>query len=470
VKNNILIVGSGISGLSAALLLSKKGYGKDIVIIEKGTTVGGLLKKYDYGSEFGVFDYGMHNFLETGIKELDDLIFNLLPKNDWQILEGKNRDLTGLFYNGVLQKNTPYFDIRNLKEEEYKECLADFFSHLNTDLNISESKIVSAHDFAIKRFGEKVASKTIIPSVEKIHKMPAEELDFMATLFTPMSRIAFADEVLVTELTKSDKLKGLIAWSDQRTLPLSRSSGRKAYYPIKYGAYRVVDEIIKQLKESGVTIMTESTLSNITLKDNAIDTIEVKNALKNETFHSPKSVLWTGGIPPLGQALKTDFTGLKFDKPLKTIIVNILLNKQLNIGDLYYFFCYDNRFNTYRLTNYINYSQGAVRNGLYPVCIELLVKEQDLLNGFDPEKTAVEELFRFGITKPDTEVKFVKAEILEAGFPMPSLNNINGLKKIRADIKSKNLQNLILIGVLSEDNLFFQTDVLIDMYNKLNSF
>ncbi|HKC68113.1 MAG TPA: NAD(P)-binding protein, partial [Bacteroidia bacterium] len=378
-KNNILIIGSGISGLAAALLLSKRGYGKDIIIIEKGTAVGGLLKKYDYGTEHGVFDYGMHNFLETGIKELDDLIFDLLPKTDWQILEGKNRDLAGLFYNGVLQKNTPFFDIRNLGEKEYGECLANLFSHLNTDLNVTENQITTALDFAIKRFGEKVASKTIIPSVEKIHKMPAEELDYMATLFTPMSRIAFADEVLVTELTKSDKLKELIAWSDQRTLPLNRSSGRKAYYPIKYGAYRVVDAIIKQLKESGVTIMTESTLSNITIKDNAIDTIEVKNGLKNEIFYCPKSVLWTGGIPPLGQALKTDFTILKFDKPLKTIIVNILLNKQLNIGDLYYFFCYDNCFNTYRLTNYINYSQGAIRNGLYPVCIELLVKEQDLL-------------------------------------------------------------------------------------------
>ena len=31
------------------------------------------------------------------------------------------------------------------------------------------------------------------------------------------------------------------------------------------------------------------------------------------------------------------------------------------------------------------------------------------------------------------------------------------------------LENLKMIGILAEDNLFFQTDVLIDLHNKLSN-
>jgi protoporphyrinogen oxidase len=63
---NYIISGSGVSGLISALILCEKSLGHKTVIIEKSATLGGLLKKYNYGN-FGDFDYGMHNFLETGI-------------------------------------------------------------------------------------------------------------------------------------------------------------------------------------------------------------------------------------------------------------------------------------------------------------------------------------------------------------------------------------------------------------------
>jgi protoporphyrinogen oxidase len=425
-----------------------------------------LLRKYDYG-EYGVFDYGMHNFLETGIKELDELVFHLLPKEEWQMLENEKRDLAGLYYNGKLQKNTPYFDIRNLNEEDYTKGLSEFFAYLNSGADTSVSGEMTAKEYGEKRFGKNLAAKTVIPSVEKIHKMPADKLDMMAALFTPMSRVAFADEPLVNELTKSDKLRNLIAWSDQRTLPLDRSSGRKAYYPVKYGAYRVIEALLKVLRENGVTILTDSAITTITSGENKITEVSISTGNNLQKFETPKMLVWSGGIPILGRLLKTDFEGLRFDKPLKTIIVNMLVDKPLEMDDLYYFFCYDQAFHTYRLTNFINYSKGAARNGLYPVCIELLISEEELNKGFDPERTAVEELFRFNVTQHDTQVTFVRAEILEAGFPMPSSGNIKGLKKIRKDIQNKELDNLVLLGVLAEDNLFFQTDVLVDTYEKL---
>ncbi|MDA9160925.1 NAD(P)-binding protein [Crocinitomicaceae bacterium] len=461
-----IISGSGVSGLTAALLLCEQGKGEQTIIIETGTTIGGLLKKYNYG-EFGDFDCGMHNFLETGISELDKLMFNLLPESEWQLLEEGKRDLAGIFFNNKLQKNTPYFDLRSLNKSAYQESIASLFQHISNTIGDGPiNKDCNAKEFAYKLFGETVAEHTIIPAIEKIHRKSANELDYMSTVFTPMNRVAFTDEPLIRELTESKILRNILAWSDQRTLPFERSSGRRAYYPKKYGAYRVLEAIEKRLIEFGVTILTNSGITEIKTDAGSITSVSVKNVSGDLVFDNLEKLIWTANIPLLGRFLGTDFTGLKNDKPLKTVIINILLDQPLDMGDLYYFFCYQPGFYTYRLTNYVNYSSGAIRNGNYPICIEFLITKEEL--EMDLEERAIEELNKFGILKEGTNVVFKKAEILERGFPMPSRTNINSVKKIRQDIRSKKLNNLETIGILAEDNLFFQTDVLIDLYNKIS--
>ena len=246
-KKKSIIVGSGISALLKAYYLASK-KDSDVIIIEKNQEIGGLLRKFDYGPDYGIFDYGMHNLMETGIKELDDFIFSLLAEEDWEILEGENRDLAGIYFLNKLQKNTPYFDLRNLDKNEYEKCVSEFFSNLNEKVSLNESEMnLSAEDFAINRFGHYIASKTIIPSLEKIHQKSASELDYMATIFTPMTRLALYDAPLLDDLIKSDVLKSKLAYSPQRKLPLNLSSGRKAFYPKKYGMYLVLDALVKKL-------------------------------------------------------------------------------------------------------------------------------------------------------------------------------------------------------------------------------
>lgn len=308
-----------------------------------------------------------------------------------------------------------------------------------------------------------------MPALEKIHKKKAEELDYMATVFTPMTRVALFDEPLVGQVTQSPFLRQYIAYADQRNLPLERSTGRRGYYPKKYGMYRVVNAFIEKLKQRNVQILTDSYLENIEIEDNTIVSAQVFSKGAKILINDIHKFVWTSNIPLLGRFLNVDFSGLKNDKPLKTIIISFLLNKPLDMGGLYYFFCYDKNYHTYRLNDFSAYCNGAFRNGGYPVSIEFLVDEQYLLSSPDIALDAAKELFSFGITQPATEVLFSKAEILESGFPMPTSNNINAIKKIRKQIKNMNLKNVEILGILSEDNLFFQTDVLIDTYNKINT-
>jgi protoporphyrinogen oxidase len=468
-QKNIVISGSGISGLLSALLLCKTSK-NNIYVIEKNNQIGGLLKAFNYG-ENGDFDYGMHNFLETGVPELDKIMFEVLPESEWQILDGSKRDLAGIYFNGKLQKHTPYIDLRNLSNEDYRLCLADFFDNLNKNIekNTAQDVEKNALDYSIDRFGKVVTEKAIAPALEKVYKTPAHTLDYMATLFTPMSRITLFDEPLIKNLIKSDILRDRIAFVDQRNLPLDKSSGRRGYYPKKYGMYRFVEALKRILIENKVIFLTGSEITSIDYNNQKINSVEIKTPERNNKIGDIDKLIWTANLPLLGKFLKLEFNDLKYDKPLKTVIVNILLNKKPEMDDLYYFFCYAPQFNTFRLTNFINYCDGASRNNAYPICMELLVEDEQVKNLKLLEELAIKELHDFGILAENTKITFTKAEVLESGFPMPSKNNINSLKVIREGIKSLNLENLYNLGILAEKNLFFQTDVLIDSYNKIKS-
>lgn len=457
----VLISGSGISGLLYALLLIQNNYDGKIMIVDKASEAGGLLRRFNYGEEYGDFDYGMHNFLETGIKDVDDLIYSLLPEDEWDVLDGNRRDLCGIYYNKTLQKKTPYIDIRNLPEAEYQSCLADFISHMNNNSSLEDETNCSAQEYMGRRFGDEVAKKVILPAVEKMHGKPASDLDYMATIFTPLTRIAFADEALSYEFAKSDRFRNLVAWGDQRTLPSDLSSGRRAYYPRNYGMYRVVDAMLERLKKAGVEILLNTEVTGVTHQDGKVSGVTLKK--QDNSFQEISNIanlVWTSAPPLLARYLGIDCSDLGYDRAKRTIVVNMLLDEPLSgMEDLFYLFCYEPGFHTFRLTNFSGYCQGAVRNGLTPISIELLMDDQ-LAKETDLEKLAQDELKKFGVLSDSSRVVFAKAEFLDAGFPLPSRKNIASTKEIRRRINITELSNLEMIGILSTDNLFFQTDVM----------
>ena len=464
IKKNIVIVGGGIAGLLSALLFSKnREY--NIHVVEKSDSLGGLQKSFDYG-EFGRFDYGAHNILETGIDELDDLLIGLLPYDKWQVssaINGQKRALTGLFYNGRLQENSPFIDIRDVDEEELRGYIADFFINLSLDeVDLSQDGIC-AYTHAKQLFGEKIADKIISPTIKKLFGMDVKELNNMAMYLTPFVRICLFEQDIMDELVQTDKIASRLSFTDQKKLPSEYLPPLKTFYPKEYGIYRVIDAIKERLDKAGVIFHINSEISEICYHDR----IE-KVFIDGEEIGNIEHFIFSAGLFPLAKLLDIDVSDLAFDKPPNTVITNILIDKPLKVGDLSYFYCYDDGYKTFRVDNYINYCNGAKRNGLYPVSIEMILSDEDIQDIDTITPLAIEELKSFGVLEEGCKIVFSKTEVLSYGFPLLSQKNVDSLNKMRGKIESLEIRNLIKIGILAEKNLFFEGEIKEDLFNKID--
>lgn len=454
-----VVVGGGICGLFAALLLAEQ-MDEPVVVLEREEQFGGLLRSFDYG-RYGIFDYGMHNMYETGIAAVDELLFGLLEEGDWQILEGPKRDIAGLYHGGRLQRNSPYVDLSGLPRQDWLECAAGLLERLNTG---SPDGSADSAQFLKARFGEKIAT-AMAPALEKLFGKPANLLDVVATLIVPLRRVILFSEESMPDLMQSDRIRERVGFPDQRRLPEKYQSHRKAFYPKSYGMHRVVDALIARLRARGVELVAGASVKSVEIGQGRVSRLEYESGAGPRSLTNLRRLAWTAGIPSLAGALGVLPAKLEFDPPRQTVVVNLLLDAPPNMGDLYYFYCFEPGFKTLRVTNFSGYCVGAPREEGYPISVELLVDAAFRPDG-SFEQLAEQELRSFGVLD-HARVRFAKAEILKSGFPMPTTRNLDTLRQLRKRVAERGLANLSCLGILAEDDLFFQGDVLAHAYKSL---
>jgi protoporphyrinogen oxidase len=468
-KGNIVISGSGMSALMLARMIKKyRDTGAAITIVERDAVIGGQFGSINYG-EHGYFDYGMHIYYESCVPEIDELFTSILPEKEWNILVENLKDAAGLFVNGKLQVLTPYIDVRNLPEAKKKEYIAELLLHIEHMKDKKLKEDPTAYDILQHHFGDKIVDEIFVPVLEKLYKTHPAQLDEIATQLTTINRLAMFDEEMMLKLMKVDEIRARICFPNQYTMPPFRTVPQRGFYPKKYGMFRVLEKLKSMLEAEGVRFLTSSTISEVKLDGNKVSSIVVAGKDGQEEIGNLEKLYWSAGLPPLANALKLDLSGFTYDKQVNTAYyVNFLFDKKPEMDQLYYFYCFDKGYRTFRVTNYTNYCPAANEGRGYPVCVELWANAGD--PDQEPELIALaqKELKAFGVIDDTYKVQFAKADKVHGGgFPLPTVKNVNNMNTIREMITERGIKNLVPIGVYASKNVFFIKDVLMDTYKKV---
>jgi len=276
------------------------------------------------------------------------------------------------------------------------------------------------------------------------------------------------------ELMKSSAIASRLAYPDQLNLPDIRLNDQKALYPKKFGMIYFVEKLKETLLERGVQIHTESSISEIKTEKSSITQVTLSSNKGILNRIPVENVLWTIGWPSIANELKIQVSDVEFQKGPDIIYVNLIFNSPINADRLYYFYCYDEGFATFRVTNYSNYCSDAYSKKGFPICVEIWPGKIGLnINKLNEEsyvKLAINELKKFGVIDSDHKLIFAKAQAGTERFPMPSLINVNSMEEIKNRVLSLNLKNIHVTGVMSENNLFFLPDILNHSFSKLKEF
>ena len=263
-QTKTLIIGGGITGLSAASFLPHSDY----LVLEKDSIPGGYCKTTIRGDY--TWDYSGH-FFHFNNPEIKNYILENMESEMLQVTK-----ITDIDYKRNIIDFPFQFNIDQLPEKEYKECLED----LN---NLGETDLSTFKSFVRSTLGKGICDKFIIPYNEKLYACDLDELEYDSMgRFFPKSK--------------------------------SKSYNNTFIYP-KDGSYEYIKSVFKRLNSNKILLNTE--LINLDLENKIAKTN--KGDIKFDQLISTLPFNKINPNPKLS-ANKVAVFNLGFDKgtPIKT--------------------------------------------------------------------------------------------------------------------------------------------------------
>jgi phytoene desaturase len=235
-----IVIGSGLGGLSTALRLSAKGY--KITIIEKHSTPGGRLNqiesdgfKFDMGPSFMSMTY-----------ELDELFNSIGIKNPIELEELD--PLYQVFFEGKDEPRLIWKSLDNLEKE---------FSDIEPDLARKSQKYLQRAGEFFHDTEDKVVKANFDNKLEYIFsltKVPLKHIPYLyKTIWDEVEKNFQSEEVrIIFSLVafflgatpfKTPAIYSLLNYTEMK---------HNGYWKVKGGMYKIVEEIVKILKDRGV--------------------------------------------------------------------------------------------------------------------------------------------------------------------------------------------------------------------------
>lgn len=438
--------------------MSKLKPSNPIIIIESSNQLGGQFKSIEYPNG-AMFDQGMHIYYETEIREIDEAFLDILPSHEWHYLTENNKDIAGIFFNGKLQINTPYPDLRSYSAVRKERFIHSLFQNVEKPIPANFSNM---YELLTYHFGFRIAEEVFEPILRKLYSLNANELDPLAFRLTALNRVVLFSEQATEDLMKSEYLRARIAFPNQLELPISRKSRSRGLYPRVFGFGKIIKSLVLSLQKSGVVFLLNTRIKDVVLEDSKIKYLSCDNQMELQ-IEVHNGVIWTadvfGLLKTMGQPVES-----KIEFGFKRY-VNISLNSEPKMGDLYYFYNFDEISGIFRVTNYSSYCADAMKNGTFPLCIEYWIhnemKEEEIIT------KVIDDLIKMEIIDSTAQILFAEVSPQPILFPNPSVEAMESIRNAVAVLDGKGIKNLILVGPLTSKDSFFLHEVLKSGYKQL---
>ena len=454
-----VITGTGISSLFLAELLIRKNYkGESIVLIESSDDIGGLfgMLKHD---EYTTFDIGMHTVQFTGNSDIDEIIESIYSDDDWYRFKAPLHDISGTIIGNKVFENGPYFHLDYFEEAYRNNLISELRDNLRQRQNRNEcelTKNMNASSFLVNRFGKNLADATYIEALRKRYQISPDELGQIATTLTPMNRLSMENVFSEKELLENEEIRSVIAWPNQRDLPLNLSSNRDVIYPRKNGIHLLIDKLQNQLAEQGVKFLTSSKIVKITKKDKKVSVLCIEQQSQSMQI-DVDHMFWSGNISNLITLLEEHKPNYVTNNPLQTVIATIKAEpNSIRKSDCLYFFSYLHNNGLYRFNNYAAYHGENAKKNQGLLSMEYLIPKDVTLS----KDQVINDLVDFDFVDNVLDSNQIKIHFLPFGHPYPSLANIYAEDNLLREFLDINLTNIDVFGSSLSRNRFFQKDVL----------
>ena len=448
-----VVIGAGMGGLVAARALRVSHSDADVTIVERSGDVGGLLSGTLYPDAGLYFDQGTHIPRETGNKAIDDFIIGSMPADaliHFPIGEG---DLAGAVFDGRLQSNTHFPDIRN--RADAGELTSALHAHLAAAGDIGEiSRTAPLLETAAKRFGATYANAVLGPMLSHAYQQPVENLAGFAMALPGLSRVVASDFAEWQANVDNHAYRAVISVPNQRDLPEQFRQRRRSFYARKHGSRAVVDAVAARLRSDGVSMLTGSSISDLDL---SARTMRVTDPAGNVSEHRADGIVIATGAFGAAHMLGVSLPDFGFDRPMDHRIINLLLDAPVE-SDLCYLYGLDTDSDYYRVTNYRAFSGDATDRRL---TVEVLGDR-----GVAPEALpshVVGQLRDIGLLS-SAGFEFSDVRKLAAGFPVPTVRNMTALGRLGDHINAILPDRVVLGGIGARNGQFFQNEIVEDIY------
>jgi len=397
-SKNAVVVGGGIAGLFAGLLLARAG--RHVVhLVERDARMGGLLRSTPYRGRLS-YDTGIHYAVETGNPKIDSVLFQGMSEDKWRVF--KTSLPQGNVFGGWLNSGSGCIDARALAPPLYARGLVEIL-----DGQAAEDDVPHLAGALEAEYGPTYTEHIFRPIMRKLAGRALEQL-------APAAHESFGISRLIVVPSRAAKRLKTLPEYDRRIAYTKTLEGRspiQKFYPRNGGIGTWPELLAGRLADAGARMHTATTIDAVAAENDRITSVTLSDGQRL----SCDLLVWTVPLPLLARVLGTGVSGTA-PAFRHVLLLNYFFKNKGVTPDLHYISIYDEDAVSYRVTLYDNIAPGNDSGGSR-VTVETLWSEYP--EGIQEISERVRgELGELGLVGDIRSGEFIGHEWIANAFPL----------------------------------------------------